>query len=480
MGGSAADASSWIEIPTHSVEQWVEKGESSKIQRTAKVTFPTNWGDEGGNTHNSPRQLVSQYGSGEDEEFGFARISFEREDGSWVYTHFGWIGGVGQASEVGVSKMWVYDVSELLSGVPISHTFNNPTTEQALRALADITNENTPIPISGVVVNGETAAMETEQRAEDFDTATQNDGLGGIPSIVSDLFNDALGQGTDYGAIEPFTSDRIAAALVQRGAYDPSGLGSKTFRSNHDTLLDLYEWFETRTNSVLRFEIAQDGESVHLDADIEPTRRTFAQTEVISEIFSESIGRFGVSEYTFHDPVTVLKNNALYEMKPKNTVHLRGAVGDSFLGGLAEDYGEATGLVEYETPSEKYPVAKAQIPALVDAADGTELAPEVIDSDASTLEQAEKEAKRRLRELAEEPSEGEIVLKGAPMVRPFDRVDAYEVCNDQVVYDAEPVSYEVESVKHVKNADGRYETKLRVSIWAGDEEITVDSHMEEV
>lgn len=557
----------WIEIPTQSVELWVEKGDAARIQRTAKITFPTEWGSDTPSVeHNSPRQLIEQYTDGDTSPFMVARVWFQDgASGDWILDHFGWVGGVGPASNPSNSKLWVYDFAELLSGVPIGLTVNNPTIGEMLSTIAEVTNSNTPIPISNALF-----IPPNMEELQAFQAQSLRHILGSVDadhltSLASESDNVLGGQyyplPTMRGA-DPLQGDRsdgeydgsdvptgrssqgdqesfIADATINTGSEsydlvdetaeeiyevgstaigDPLTLGdgdlvgaatdlftpdkdrtstTKSWTANHDTLLDVYDWFEKNINGKLHFE--PDLNSTILVADVEPSRRVWAQDELVDRIVEEGpppnltyLPDVTDTQYGAHGAVGVRTNDALYEMKPTNTLHLRGsssqqsrarsaaesavettidaATGDFF--GAANSLGGLFDNSESESP--KYPVIKVQSPSLLEAAEGVELSPEAVESDATSLDTAEKEAIQELTNLLEETSEGNIVLDGKPRIMPYDRVDAFEVCSGDVTFEPQPVGYEVESVKHVKSASSGYETHISVSIWANEKTIETE------
>lgn len=489
----------WIEIPTTSVEQWVEKGEAAQIQRTAKVEFPTEWGrpEDAAETH-SPKELIEQFDSTDARPFQMARIWwFDDANERWILNHFGWIGGVGQTGDTGISKFWVYDYAELLSGVPVGVTFSNPSVKQALEEIARLVNENTPVPVSDTLV------MQPQTEEEFLEVARNYDAGGSAAPIGTDVVesdDDLVGPDVAFGAAPArpyysFTNDRVVAyeeadfqsdeelaplpreadenfgALTIRteGKVNIFSANTKDFVANHDTLLDVFEWFEEKTGANLHFE--PSGNAVILVADIVPERRIFSQREVIQE--SED-------DYQFHRDAIVYENDALYEMKPINTLHLRGETPSGYVD-AAQDFIESTMAgITGVTPADKFPVVHVEVPELIEAAEGIKLSPEVVESDARDLETAEKEAVREMSNRLSETSEGSIMLRGVAEMMPFDRLDAFEVCNDRVAFESEPVRYEVESVKHVKTSSDIYKTEVNVSIWANDENIEiVESEMVE-
>lgn len=462
------DTFEWIEIPTMEVEQYVTKGDAAAIQRSAKVRFPTEWGGD------SPHELVQQYSNDQQVPMMWARVSYREqgvENAPWVVTLFGWIGGLGPASDEGVSKMWVYDPAELLSGTRIGATFNEMSVKQAAEKIARLTNDNTPIPLSEVHI----VPPETEEEFALVAEAIEEEGIvgstatEGTPSEGEVLY--AYDDAGERRTRPLETGENFEAAIIETKPDAFLSVGTKTFKSNRHSLQDVYEYLEERINGKIHFVPQPDGRSVRLMVDIVPERHVFAQEEV----FLHEQDQPGA--YRFYDTVEVMKNDALYEMKPINTVHVDGDENIGFLDDAVGWAGETAGDIasifnDKKPPSKKYPYAKVRVPSIYQAAEGVELGPHV-DSDANTEAKVIEAAKKEMREILEETTEGEIVMKGNPFVQPYDRVDAFEVCDDRVIFEQDPVRYEVESVKHTASANDIYTTRVLVSIWVGDENIVV-------
>jgi len=586
----------WIEIPTQKVEQWIEKGSDSQIQRTAKIEFPTEWGENTDDViHNSPRRLVKGFqdtgdtdggqqrpysGDEEDREFlttsplertieniespsslrgsefnlnnysgqdafRHARIWWRSGDGTWILQHYGWISGVGGTQNQNRHKMWVYDFSQLLSGVPVGISFTDPTIEEAIEEIAQRVNDNTPIPMSGVTVIPpqteqeftKAASVFGEQESSTADVYRRGGavGRGGAGTAYYSLEEEQFvpdGQvdfpiGDDEDVVEvpkeigedftattidtegkQFTGDELfeAAALstVPVIGTFPSIVSlassartrTKEFSSNRDTLSDLFVWFEEKTGAKLHFE--PKTYSVELVVDIIPSRRLWAQKEVITQADVSAAGATlqpreeGSDEYNYHAPISVLSNTALYETNPVNTLVVRGAKNEALVDGFTRrasglninleevggsynpfnDDGDNENALEYETPAREYPVAKARSPSLYQAADEFEMTGKLVESDATTLNGAKKEARKRLTDILAEPAEGEIVTNGNARMMPFDRVDTFEVCNGQTEFEQEPVQYEIESVKY-EMQEGTYRNYVKPSIWANETNIVI-------
>lgn len=502
---NVATAYEWIEIPTTAVETWVEKGGAAARQKTAKVKYPTEWGETPpGGAHNSPRELLEGFQADETAPFMFGRVKMKDDNGIWVTQHLGWIGGIGGAEGNNESKLWIYDFAEFMSGVPVGETFDNPSVTTAAERIGDLVTDNTVIPVSNVVIVPPGTEEELTQLSEG---SLQEDDLSGVSAVaenglslysISQINTELIvGNENIYQATTIGQNTRIPVAGrqenfesltidTQEGKAIPFEPDSKHFTANHDTLLDVVHWFEEKTQCKVHFEPLEGGESVMMVFDIVPSRRTFASRAVVAAQEAEG------NPADFHEDVHVIKNTALYEMKPHNTIHLRGTYPDGLLDQAWDRVDDAAGtgilglgglLVEgiSDPPAEKYPVVKAQVPELVEASNGVEVSGEVVESDAKSLEAAEAEATTKLSDQLGETTEGEIVLYGEPRVMPYDKIAAYEVCDGQIQYEQDVVEYEVESVKHEATASDVARTRVTVSVWANDSTIEiVESKMVEV
>lgn len=454
----------WIEIPTTEVEQWTRKGSAASIQRTAKVKFPGTWGQTPpGGLHNSPRRLLTGFSGDEDHPFMLARISFKSQADNWVFTHFGWIGGSGPASQTGMHKFWVYDFAEFWEAAPVGVTFDHPTLEQVVGQITEIVRKNTMTPLEQYDV----IPPQTEEELSEIITSDD--------ITAGDDIAFALARGEDGNISLPYYSQ--SEVDTNPGAVIPGDKSAKSFQANRHTIRDVVKWFEKKTNSKLHYEpLAEGGEidSVQLTADIVPSRRTFVHDDVvINEGFWDA-----------HGIVELFDNSALYEIKPFNTVHLRGAYVEQGATDYPVDIPGTGGIEsfpsELSTPGKAYPVVKVQVPSLLSAAEGAQVSGPVVESEAKSLDDAEQQARTEMRKRLEGQSEGEILSWGAPRLMPYDKLVAYEVCGDLVEYEPEPVEYEIEEVKHTASASEVYQTRLRASVFIDDEDIvTVEKRWEE-
>lgn len=502
----------WVTIPTTSVREYISKDGVADLQRSVKITFPTVWGSNTDDViTNNVRQMFTTFNVEDTPNpFRFVRVWYRDDNNRWVLTHFGYAGGVGPTTKEGESKVWVYDIAELLEGAPINATFDNPTVNQVLESVYDVIVNDTFVPLVGVTI----VPPEREDFLADFETDSFAYNLFGDDELMTyfiyNLYSDKTPEdfATNFGKTTIFTGGEIGQALNVPDSfsnpvfgfttilplleYIDDALSTKNFRRNHDTIKDILDWLAEKTQSIWHFEPVKNG--VILTINIAPERRIFAGNSVVeyneNKVPEDQFGTplfnepgVETSNYRYHYPVTVIENNALYELNPINTVNLRGSTPGSFFGNLSElDFAGAweTGPLG-NAPDNQFPVVKVQVPELLAAAEGVEIAPRTIESDASKLAEAEAEAITVLRRQLERVGEGEIILKGTPNIMPYDYVDAFEVCNDYIDIDGLPVRYEVETVEHIKVSTNWYITKLTVSIAVNDRTIeTVEATMESI
>lgn len=490
---NGVQAYAWVEIPTSEVEMWIEKGEAAARQKTAKVKFPTEWGETpAGGAHNSPRQVIERFDPSNARPFMFGRVKLKDKNGEWVTQHLGWIGGVGAAEGNNQSKMWIYDFAEFLGGVPAGETFNDPTIETAVQKIQSLIVNNTVIPLSSYRI----IAPQTEEEASILTEVSQSGDIRGA-GFASDSHRpfysiraDSDLQFGEEGIYQQDTSPNVpgesSVLAEEKQEFDSLIIDTKeqkaqsldfiepddaVFTSNYDTLLDIIDWFEKKTQAKIHFETSESGRSVQMVVDVVPSRRSFVDRNIFLERAQDSEKEF----IPTHEVIDVIKNNALYEMKPNNTLHLRGTYPKGLVNDLWDGVDKAKSILTGDDgpPADTYPVVKVQVPALVEAANGVEVSGEIMESDAKTLSAARREAISELSDIMSETTEGEIVMEGEPRLLPHDKVVAYEVCDDSVQYEQTPVEYEVESVKHEAVAGETFKTRITVSVYANDSNIEV-------
>lgn len=483
----------WVEIPTAQVELHETKEGTPDHHRTAKVVFPTEWGDVGGDDPlgllNNVREIVDPVVV---EDIIMARVSFKNDNDEYVLKHVGFVGGVGNVNVL-ESKFWIYDFATMCQSVPFSESYNrDDTVEQVLSNIASAIEEDTPVPLKGVVIQDGGTSFEYENLPTEFTDAVKThntwiDAIGNLPTVLGAVdqfvYNyDTLQLSTDESEV----GESLATLPIFTG--DSIFVYGKQFQSNRHTIVDALEWVSEKTGAMWQFQPTIDGEGVTLLVSLLPHRYTFIQDEVLDGVRNDTVTIPNSEDYTVFDDVRVLNNTALEQINPYNTVEIRGAKSELPVRRSVIEEGRETddelGTEEFfgqtNPPSDTYPYVKVRNEPLYQAAGQTELSKR-FDSDASTIEQARGEAQRRLRELLNNPTEGSIELKGNPFVTPYDRIDAFEVCGDFVETQPQPVAYEVHTVTHTQRYGRQYECSVDASIYTGEDVATeVIAQMEEI
>lgn len=225
----------------------------------------------------------------------------------------------------------------------------------------------------------------------------------------------------------------------------PSSFRDKVFSTNRDTLKDVIQWLMRTANIRVWFQ--------------PKGKQGLTLTGVVDD--SQQYDLTPSSE----NPPRVIKNNALYELSPANGLRLKGGTGHRI--GVA---GKGVNLPTGNT----YPEAVATYPPLVDRFGG-----EVIDSATAQItnpDKLEDAAKKQLKDQLDKISGGEMVTTLAPMVRPYDRVEATPACAG-VTTDVDALTYEVQEAVHsvVPGDNNVPRTTLSVSMAVDPSKIEVRS-----
>jgi hypothetical protein len=190
----------------------------------------------------------------------------------------------------------------------------------------------------------------------------------------------------------------------------------KRFTRNRDDLVDVLDWVAERIGAVYYFEPTDP-----------PTLRL---TTNPSQSYADE--RAGGS-------VTVRQNDALSEIRPINTLELTGAAGRRVELGSIE-----TTLPDF---GNEYPVAVVRATELYERAGDTEVR-RADETRQTELDATVEEAKRRLKKLTDTKSGGSMDLAPTPGITPYDRLDVLPGCDDRLPADYDPVTYEVERLRH--------------------------------
>lgn len=454
------DGQVWVEIPTTSVELWENKDKTdADITRTAKIEFPSEWAGE-----SVSEKLRVFNPRDEGSNTMRCKIYFRKHaTEGWTLKHHGFVGGIGGGNPYGTGKFWVYDFAELLDQVPYSAEFSNPTAQNVLKDVTEVLDEQTIATIDRqIVINDPNNNFRFDAEVAEYEGADQLVEAGiGLNNLLADVVN--IG-GQEINFLELTTPDGETVIDQIARKY-----GKKFFYRNRDSVGDAVKWVTDIMNAIWYFEPTETGVQLVVDAAGEQgslSRRSFIQDRVSLSEVPDRVRNIGYSE------ITVLRNTALYEINPINTVIVRGE-GDksSTLDFLP--------FTDSETQSGEYPVATVRALSLYESAwinqNGDITAElsyeEKIDS--NELGETIRAAEKTMRELLNEEGEGLIRIYGEPHIDPFDVVYANYVCGDEFV-DAQPIEYEVEEIKHYAKGGESYKCECYCSLYVPEEEIVVD------
>jgi hypothetical protein len=502
----------WVRIPVTMIELFINKDGPSAVTRTAKVKFPAEWGGQSISQYINGFQAQNQSETGDpyDECRIFMR---DQHDDRWQIVHYGYIGGVGPANDTGVFKFWCYDPADLMRGIQVSKSFGSPTIAQVTRFVLDGVDENgrdVGINQRSVFDNIKpylAGPQEVKQQKDD------NSNLGvSEAEQTATLFDFSGSIGFSVGPYQIDLADTIDDIFdLVAGTEVTQGLlgGQKRFQINRHNMVDLMDWFAAEVGGKWHFEPTPDGPILFFDntsagntpeePDGEIARRVFVEEEIINEetsfnldeiedvssaieeindIFqdvdpaeaSEGVGPSGFTDKDVFAPVDTLDNSALADIKPFNTLVLYGEA-TTYRQRYKQRYGAAGAAGAY---TEEYPYIELTYGPLLDRAGGYEYSAPPIESDKIYLDQAKKQAIEEFRKHLSEETEGTITLKGEPHIVPYDYIRTIPACNDTFPNaEAQPITYEVNSVKHTRSAGERCTTELGVSITFSESDLDV-------
>jgi len=498
----------WIRLPVVSVEQRMNRDGPADITRTAKVTVPSQWGN----------QPIDEFIDGFRRDSGGydkCRIYFrDQRTGDWEQRHYGYVGGVGPAADAGQYKLWVYDVADLCRAINCSKSFNNTGPTDVAEFV-----------IGGEDARGEDVGLEERSVIGDIDVEfwqpnreiyTEQNVLGRksfevnrdnlvavldwcAESINADWFFEPRDDGvTLVFQFNDYTFDNIFTFELDLGfdsEFDVEPLPADIQRQQSVTIAP-----EVDTGS-----LNVDGETGNFDG---PLTRAFIADEldIQGEIDSTTVTYATFDE---RDPIPIngrfdlLDNNALLDIKPFNTIEAYGATfqidsddgtavsgepGDgqyssSGLGPSSVD--RATKNTRDEASSEggetrKFPYAKVQYPPLINRAGGYEYTSKPLNINSQDLGEVENRAKKEFHKHLEEVTEGSMTMKGNPQLLPGDFAVAAPVCNDTyTVATANPITWEVNSVRDIRASGEQYKTEIGCALSLYDGSLDVESYLRE-
>lgn len=248
-------------------------------------------------------------------------------------------------------------------------------------------------------------------------------------------------------AVRENLADKYSAGSIDEIGFITSSNFAK-FSTNRDTLADVAKYIRESLGFELRFEV-QDDWSLKLVANLveaeelfDPNvpdriveQRTFSE---FVEVVNAQLAARTRYDATADGTLSLIENRALYEMKPYNTLILKGAAAPQTVR-----TGESTVITDAKG---FYAEAKATHPELVERAGG-EL-PLIRESELEAPADLERAARAQLKELLSDVSGGTMLLPLAPFINPGDELVAQPACNSMFDADLPDLTYEIERAVH--------------------------------
>lgn len=267
----------------------------------------------------------------------------------------------------------------------------------------------------------------------------------------------------------------------------PAGMGTKSFSANRDTMSDVVEWIQKEFSMRIWFEPDSEVEGgVILKLEFLP--------DVVEDLFEydtfeELDGGISAADFsaaktydaTEEGDIDIIYNNALYEMKPYNTLVLRGT--ETHEPADPEDIALDTSMsAATPRPTGRYPEATARFPELIERSGGE--MPVVRDVDMNSTEELANAAREQLKSELDTVSGGTMDLLLSPMISPHDKIIAQPACAGVLDTELPELKYEVQRVAHKvrPNSDDNevYQSEVSVSMAVPAQEIEVETTLKDI
>ncbi|AGF91204.1 hypothetical protein HAPG_00018 [Halorubrum phage GNf2] len=437
----------WVRLPVVDATTTINKDGAADITRTAEITAPATWGRSRDGEKVQIYDLIGIDGGQDPNKYDEARVYYWNDYvDRYQLVHFGYVGGVGPARENGVVRFFAYDVADMLPNVSVGKSWDNPTAPAVVQYVTNQLTANTHLSVNGFSTTAQGETVDVVGAIESFDIAFDGWVNENVPIITID-------ENTNDQFLNPEWQDDF----LKTG-------GHKHFTRNRHTLVDILEWLTNEIGGSWYFKPSDDGVTLVVNNGTENTDG-MARTSYTDG--QEDLGQLDYVRGYNPAPVDVLQNTSLEDLKPINYLELDGETVDSFLGGRFDGIKaglETTVLGAPEQHSDKYPHIEVSYPPLLERTDGFKVGPRKIESGATTLAEARQQAIEAFLQRHEDNTDGSIVLRGTPSIRPFDYMTSVPVCNTIFDADMNPIQYEVNEVVHRSPPDGHYKTELGVSL----------------
>lgn len=418
------------------------------INRVSDVYFPAEWQgvDIVGkiNAFNPDENATNVW---DPVDIKFIDPKSDEDDPNYITYHRGFPIGFGAGSKGSIERrLRVGDPGMLLNSTPFTGSYQYDANVGDV--LDDLFDEfESQQNVFDVVKIAHIGEILNPEQAEDYDGEADTDSDDGFFTNAVDKVTAPIG--------EP------AAELVD----DFLGNTSTSFKSNRDTLQDVIEYITKRL----------DGEMYFVPEGDDPREIALAYDEDRSRHFRpEHLSIGGAKD--LEDRPRVIQNNALYEIQPINSIKVRGETDRNVFDTIGD-------ILPTGDEENTYPTATARHEELYRLT-GEQYQPPVLERDATSIFEAENEAREELLDRIEGGGMGEITLYLFPHIEPYDTIMSQPACGHNIANDVGEIDYSVEEVTHKVGYEEdtgqmKMRTHLRVNTHTTSDDITIVDSGEE-
>jgi hypothetical protein len=396
------------QIPTTEVESRFSPHGPASVNRLSEVRYPLEW--EGVDYQSK----IDAFDPNNQSDYDTASVFWQNvRNSDYVGRHYGFVRGVGGTDTQGVGKLYIEGPSNLVTAIPFSKKYDEPTTTTVLNDVIDEFNANTPFSVGLGSVD-----RQPIEGAELFDDI--------IPAVGRDLVEDNGGP--------LFENTRSAISREMKT--------SKTFTANEDTLKSVLTWLSEVSGGEWRFSGA-DPLKIILDTDSsQVTHYTSTGITGKSKTGNRNLKYGGSYRPNGSPAIDVITNDALSELFPLNTITVHG-----------KSPWSVHGIDVSPLTSNRFPAVTVEEPTLVKRANGKNIKGTIQTTGDKTLKAAENSAKKKLKKKITNSGEGEVEAFLAPYIIPGDLLSLVPECSDFVPNaNLTPVTFQVNTVRHHKKS----------------------------
>lgn len=460
------DDGEWVEIPTidEGVTTHIRQQGSADFTYLSDVYFPAGWDGTDYSQYVAPLNDI--------HTSQVCRVKYRQpHDDTFQTVHWGYARQVGSADGGQKMRLQIGDFANFLGKIPASNQFSGDIDEVLNYVAEQLESEITfvdSVETSDFTIDrpvtylGNTFTANEHTLLDVMNWLTEE--MGGIwwvtPSDADSGFKVTF-------ALEPYWADEIQDLSDTFDVEDDDTEGSTL----ENIVEGVFENAMTRAGFGLEPNEELPGElslQERLAQNI-VTRNSY--TEI--DIYTEENGGSIVTNSELAETVTVVENQALFQLQPINQVTVYGDSPTSINTPVGDMVLESSSV-----PSRSFPIATATYDPL--NSDGeSALSPPIIEASTSTLESTRRKAKRELTSRLSEATGGQMTLLGHPFIRPLDIVETRMACDGRIQFDTPQLDYEIEAVKHVCPASERYTTEVDVQLYAREDDISITDEIRE-